>query len=80
MLVIGDQLLLGLTLCACGRGKMNREGLKRWPKEPSLSSVNLQEKSITVQCSGPAHSAPLGHGTPIKGKEEESLPQTGSIH
>lgn len=64
MLITGDQLLFVLTLYVCVMGKMNREGMKGWPKESCLSSVNLQEKSITTaalwECS-----------TPIKGEGEE---------
>lgn len=54
-----------------GRGRRNRERMKRWPKETSSPLVNSQEKSTQLQCSQPAHFTPMGHNSTIKGKGKE---------
>lgn len=46
---------------------------KRWPKETSSPLVNTQEKPTQLQCSQPAHFAPMGHNSTIKGKGKEHL-------
>lgn len=71
MLIIGDPLLFGLILHMCGLGKINREGMKRWPFGlPCLQSACSKSQS-QLQGFGSVHSAPLGCSTLIRGKSEE---------
>lgn len=70
MLITMNQLLFGLTLCVAGERWTERGWRNGQRSLPCLQST-CRKSQPQLLCSGPAHSDPLGHSTPIKVKEEE---------